>query len=61
MDVPLNFSCPVDHITDRQLRILLGTVEAQSVNVKNTTTQSTDQRPGYLPKTESGGLHHMYV
>ena len=38
VDVPLIFFCPADHISDWQPRILLGMVEARSVNVKNTTT-----------------------
>ena len=36
--VPLIFFCPADHVPDWQPRILLGMVEAQSVNVKKTTT-----------------------
>ena len=40
VDVPLIFSCPADHVPDWQLRIiLLGMVEARSVNVKNTKQQ----------------------
>ena len=39
VDVPLIFSCPADHVPDWQPRILLGMVEAGSVNVKNTRTQ----------------------
>ena len=38
VDVPLINSCPTDHVPDWQPRILLGTVEARSVDVKNTTT-----------------------
>ena len=38
VDVPLIFSCPTDHVPDWQPRILLGMVEARSVNVKNTKT-----------------------
>ena len=34
VDVPLIFFCPVDHVPDWQPRILLGMVEARSVNVK---------------------------
>ena len=41
MDVPLIFFCPADHVPDRQPRILPGTVEARSVNLKNTTTTTT--------------------
>ena len=38
VDVPLIFSCPADHVPDLQPRVLLGMVEARSVNVKKTTT-----------------------
>ena len=37
VDVPLIFFCPADHVTDWQPRVLLGMVEARSVNVKKTT------------------------
>ena len=37
-DVPLIFFCPADHVPDWQPRVLLGMVEARSVNVKKTTT-----------------------
>ena len=40
VDVPLIFFCPADHVPDWQPRILLGMVEARSVNVKKTTTTS---------------------
>ena len=36
VDVPLIFSCPADNVPDWQPRILLGMVEARSVNVMNT-------------------------
>ena len=38
VDVPLIFFWPADHVPDWQPRILLGMVEARSVNVKKTTT-----------------------
>ena len=39
VDVPLIFFCPADHVLpDWQPRVLLGMVEARSVNVKKTTT-----------------------
>ena len=38
VDVPLIFFCPADHVPDWQPRILLGMVEARSVNAKKTTT-----------------------
>ena len=41
VDVPLIFFCPADHVTDWQPRVLLGMVEARSVNVKKTTTTTT--------------------
>ena len=50
VDVPLIFSCPADHVRlpDWQPRvILLGMVEARSVNVKNTTTQKVYMRSGF--------------
>ena len=39
VDVPLIFFCPADHVPDWQPCVLLGMVEARSVNVKKTTTQ----------------------
>ena len=44
VDVPLIFSCPADHVPDWQPRVLLGMVEARSVNVKKTTTTTTTQQ-----------------
>ena len=41
VDVPLIFFCPADHVPDWQPRVLLGMVEARSVNVKKTTTTIT--------------------
>ena len=38
VDVPLIFFCPADHVPVWQPRILLGMVEARSVNVKKITT-----------------------
>ena len=43
VDVPLIFFCPADHVPDWQPRVLLGMVEARSVNVKKTTTTTTVQ------------------
>ena len=37
VDVPMIFFYPADHVPDWQPRILLGIVEARSVNVKKTT------------------------
>ena len=44
VDVPLIFFCPADHVPDWQPRVLLGMVEARSVNVKKTTTTYRDHR-----------------
>ena len=41
VDVPLIFFCPADHVPDWQPRVLLGMVEARSVNVKKATTTTT--------------------
>ena len=41
VDAPLIFSCPADHVPKWQPRMLLGMVEARSVNVKKTTTTTT--------------------
>ena len=38
VDIPLTSFCPADHVPDWQPRIVLGMVEARSVNVKKTTT-----------------------
>ena len=38
VDVPLIFFCPADHVPDWQPRVLLGMVEARSVDVKKATT-----------------------
>ena len=44
VDVPLIFFCPADHVPDWQPRVLLGMVEARSVNVKKTTTTTFGTR-----------------
>ena len=44
VDVPLIFFCPADHVPDWQPRVLLGMVEARSVNVKKTTTTTAERR-----------------
>ena len=41
VDVPLISFCPADHVPDWQPRIVLGMVEARSVNVKKTTSFGT--------------------
>ena len=58
VDVPLIFFCPADHVPDWQPRILLGMVEARSVNVKKTTTVCTIPlitMQGYHTHTEDTG------
>ena len=45
VDVPLIFFCPADHVPDWQPRVLLGMVEARSVNVKKTTTTTISCLP----------------
>ena len=44
VDVPLIFFCPADHVPDWQPRILLGMVEARSVDVKKTTILYTGSK-----------------
>ena len=44
VDVPLISFCPADHVPDWQPRIVLGMVEARSVNAKKTTT-TTNRDP----------------
>ena len=48
VDVPLIFFCPADHVPDWQPRLLLGMVEARSVNVKKTTITTTTTRHSIL-------------
>ena len=56
VDVPLIFFCPADHVPDWQPRVLLGMVEARSVNVKKTTTTTTT-RIIFSPFFFSSGGH----
>ena len=56
VDVPLIFFCPADHVPDCQPRILLGMVEARSVNVKKTTTTgATGHRAQTIIMTDTCG------
>ena len=55
VDVPLIFFCPADHVPDWQPRVLLGMVEARSVNVKKTTT-TTDQSRNKQVNLANGGF-----
>ena len=48
VDVPLIFFCPADHVPDWQPRVLLGMVEARSVNVKKTTTTTGATGPIFI-------------
>ena len=62
VDVPLISFCPADHVPDWQPRIVLGMVEARSVNVKKTTTTISMQghqnhNPFYL--SGSSGLRSV--
>ena len=66
VDVPLIFFCPADHVPDWQPRVLLGMVEARSVNVKKTTTTTTVSASlgergdvvDHLPRPNSDFHHH---
>ena len=64
VDVPLIFFCPADHVPDWQPRVLLGMVEARSVNVKKTTT-TTDyisrENKGLQPKLDQKPSSHDEV
>ena len=63
VDVPLIFFCPADHVPDWQPRVLLGMVEARSVNVKKTTTTTTmgyDFVP-FLQKTQKSVQKPMFL
>ena len=57
VDVPLIFFCPADHVPDWQPRVLLGMVEARSVNVKKTTTTQCNETPSTCTRhlTSSSG------
>ena len=66
VDVPLIFFCPADHVPDWQPRVLLGMVEARSVNVKKTTTTtsmsnhaSSDLHPVKPSSAEQSGEKNM--
>ena len=54
VDVPLVFFCPTDHVSDWQPRVLLGMVEARSVNVKKTTTTNIFQHTHFIPIVSVG-------
>ena len=46
VEIPPIFSCPADRVPDWQPRILLGMVEARSINVKNTHTHTHIRQRG---------------
>ena len=54
VDVPLIFFCPADHVPDWQPRVLLGMVEARSVNVKKTTTTNKNDHNNIFPLLTGG-------
>ena len=54
VDVPLIFFCPADHVPDWQPRILLGMVEARSVNVKKTTKQQNNNN--HIPQLSRASI-----
>ena len=56
VDVPLISFCPADHAPDWQLRIVLGMVEARSVNVKKTTTTGATSMCGSIANPPRRGL-----
>ena len=63
VDVPLIFFCSADHVPDWQPRILLGMVEARSVNVKKTTTITTTAPtpvPVYVPRRNCVTVYTSY-
>ena len=63
VDVPLIFFCPADHVPDWQSRKSLGMVEARSVNVKTTTTTSSEGRGAFrfFFKQQLSGLCRRYL
>ena len=62
VDVPLIFFCPADHVPDWQPRVLLGMVEARSVNVKKTTTtfNELDVQNGWEENTHTHTYYCTY-
>ena len=57
VDVPLIFFCPADHVPDWQPRVLLGMVEARSVNVKKTTQQQQHGKNGKPKDRKTFPIH----
>ena len=54
VDVPRTFFCPADHVPDWQPRMLLGTVEARSVNVKKTCHEEVLYLQPLIPPITGG-------
>ena len=59
VNVPLIFFCPADHVPDWQPRVLLGMVEARSVNVKTTTTTVANPARGLLNREKRTTSSHV--
>ena len=58
VDVPLIFFCPADHVPDWQPRVLLGMVEARSINVKKTTNNNNNIRQ---KKIDEGVMYFQHA
>ena len=61
VDVPLIFFCPADHVPYWQPRVLLGMVEARSVNVKKTTTTTTIGNEVCFQRNSARDLSYSYL
>ena len=61
VDVPLIFFCPADHVPEWQPRVLLGMVEARSVNVKKTTTTESVVYDPLSLATDSGYVFFFII
>ena len=61
VDVPLIFFCPADHVPDWQPRVLLGMVEARSVNVKKTTTTTNSPKVDTIVLVVRTTRHYVLV
>ena len=57
VDVPLTSFCPADHVPDWQPRMVLGTVEARSVNVQKTTNNNNNIKVGSKAANNIKPLH----
>ena len=61
VDVPLIFFCPTNHVPDWQPRVLLGMVEARSVNVKKTTTYAQKLNSQLHARTSNATLSKLLM